>query len=186
MLAVLNKCQIDRSPLHERRCRQRRQRRRRWKLSNFFRCTSAVRDEDIPSSRDAPPTYSSIFTDSLSHEFTIPINDRSFILARIPPPTYTQAQGIGLMERSDPFVSVSPNATSVWPRVPAATICPRCSALIITVVVVRRSTITHLTALTLFLLGCWPCCMIPYCMDSCNNTDHYCPICRAYLGTYTP
>ncbi|XP_011701394.1 PREDICTED: lipopolysaccharide-induced tumor necrosis factor-alpha factor homolog isoform X3 [Wasmannia auropunctata] len=141
---------------------------------------------DIPSSRDAPPTYSSIFTDSLSHEFTIPINDRSFILARIPPPTYTQAQGIGLMERSDPFVSVSPNATSVWPRVPAATICPRCSALIITVVVVRRSTITHLTALTLFLLGCWPCCMIPYCMDSCNNTDHYCPICRAYLGTYTP
>lgn len=33
--------QIDRSPL-QRRCRQRR---RRWKLSNCFRCTSAVRDE---------------------------------------------------------------------------------------------------------------------------------------------
>ncbi|XP_025994259.1 uncharacterized protein LOC105196570 [Solenopsis invicta] len=37
--------QIDRSPLHERRCRQQRRRRRRWKISNCFRCTSAVRDE---------------------------------------------------------------------------------------------------------------------------------------------
>ncbi|EZA50317.1 Lipopolysaccharide-induced tumor necrosis factor-alpha factor-like protein, partial [Ooceraea biroi] len=69
---------------------------------------------------------------------------------------------------------------------PVATICPRCAALVITVVTVRRSTITHLTALTLFLFGCWPCCLIPYCVDSYTNTDHYCPICRTYLGTYTP
>ncbi|TGZ56897.1 hypothetical protein DBV15_05338 [Temnothorax longispinosus] len=37
---------VDRSPPHERRCRQqRRGRQRRWKLSNCFRCTSAGRDE---------------------------------------------------------------------------------------------------------------------------------------------
>lgn len=51
------------------------------------------------------------------------------------------------------LISSLANATSDWPRVPAAAICPRCSALIITVVVVRRSAVTHLTALTLFLLG---------------------------------
>ncbi|XP_024872181.1 kinesin-like protein KLP2 isoform X2 [Temnothorax curvispinosus] len=49
--------------------------------------------------------------------------------------------------------SLGANTASDWPRVPAAAICPQCSTLIITVVVVRRSTITHLTALTLFLLG---------------------------------
>lgn len=27
--------------------------------------------------------------------------------------------------------------------------------------------------------------MIPYCVDSCNNADHYCPICRVHLGTCT-
>ncbi|XP_014477185.1 PREDICTED: lipopolysaccharide-induced tumor necrosis factor-alpha factor homolog isoform X2 [Dinoponera quadriceps] len=78
------------------------------------------------------------------------------------------------------------SARSSWPRVPTTAICPRCAGLIITTVIVRRSTYTHLTALTLFLFGCWPCCMLPYCIDSCNNTDHYCPLCHAHLGTYAP
>lgn len=33
---------------------------------------------------------------------------------------------------------------------------------------------------------CWPCCIIPYWLNSCKSTDHYCPICHTYLGTYTP
>ncbi|KAL6262336.1 hypothetical protein P5V15_007427 [Pogonomyrmex californicus] len=120
----------------------------------------------------------------MSREFTFPIN-QSFVVAQIPPPSYNQTQG--LTEPSvDPSFSVSPNATGDWPRVPAAAICPRCTTLIITVAVARRSTITHLMALMLFLLGCWPCCVIPYCTDSCDSVDHYCPICRAHLGTYTP
>ncbi|KAL0103611.1 hypothetical protein PUN28_017708 [Cardiocondyla obscurior] len=36
---------VNRSSFHERRCGRRRGSRRRWKLSNCFRCTSAVRDE---------------------------------------------------------------------------------------------------------------------------------------------
>ncbi|KAL0103613.1 hypothetical protein PUN28_017708 [Cardiocondyla obscurior] len=170
---------VNRSSFHERRCGRRRGSRRRWKLSNCFRCTSAVRDEDIPCSRGAPPTYSSTFINS--HEFTFRTNNLSFV-AQVPPPTYSQAQGIDV----ESFVSLPANTTRDWPRVPTAAICPRCSTLIITVVMVRRPAITHLTALMLFLLRCWPCCMIPCCIDSCNNTDHYCPICRGYLGTYTP
>lgn len=46
--------------------------------------------QEVPCSRDAPPTYSSIFADTFSDEFTFPANDQSFIVARIPPPTYTQ------------------------------------------------------------------------------------------------
>ncbi|VVD01428.1 unnamed protein product [Leptidea sinapis] len=28
------------------------------------------------------------------------------------------------------------------------------------------------------------CCCIPYCSDSAKNSDHYCPNCSRYLGTY--
>ncbi|XP_014477179.1 PREDICTED: lipopolysaccharide-induced tumor necrosis factor-alpha factor homolog isoform X1 [Dinoponera quadriceps] len=116
-----------------------------------------------------------------------PINDRPPTVARIPPPSYAEAQGINLATSTvDPSVTLSPSARSSWPRVPTTAICPRCAGLIITTVIVRRSTYTHLTALTLFLFGCWPCCMLPYCIDSCNNTDHYCPLCHAHLGTYAP
>ncbi|XP_025153117.1 lipopolysaccharide-induced tumor necrosis factor-alpha factor homolog [Harpegnathos saltator] len=179
--------QIDRSYHRRRRRQRRRRRRRRWKFSNCLRRTSS----DIPSSRDAPPTYSSIGLISRSDRrpSIFPIDDRSPVAAppRIPPPSYAQAQGFNLETSTrDPFVTLSPSARRSWPRVPTTAICPRCAALIITVVIVRRSTYTHLTALMLFLFGCWPCCMIPYCIESCNNMDHYCPACHAYLGTYAP
>ncbi|XP_032672215.1 lipopolysaccharide-induced tumor necrosis factor-alpha factor homolog isoform X2 [Odontomachus brunneus] len=183
--------QIDRS-YHGRRLR----RRRRWKLANCFRRTPS----DVPSSRDAPPTYSSMYVDLISHSARcssiFPINNRSPATARIPPPSYAQTQGIHLAASTnhtqgihlaasmEPFITLSPRSS--WPRVPTATICPRCAAFVITAVVVRRSTYSHLTALTLFLLGCWPCCMIPYCIDSCNSMDHYCPLCHAHLGTHAP
>ncbi|XP_076626808.1 lipopolysaccharide-induced tumor necrosis factor-alpha factor homolog [Colletes latitarsis] len=84
------------------------------------------------------------------------------------------------------LLSVSQNTNGLWPPRPTTAICPRCTTIVITTIEVRQSVITHVAAFTFFLCGCWPCCMLPYCMNSCKNISHYCPICRAYLGTYRP
>ncbi|GJQ70746.1 hypothetical protein Trydic_g678 [Trypoxylus dichotomus] len=62
--------------------------------------------------------------------------------------------------------------------------CPHCRQQIVTRTETKASTKTHIIALILCLCGCWLCCCIPYCVDSCQNKNHYCPHCSAYLGTY--
>ncbi|KAL0839411.1 hypothetical protein ABMA28_016136 [Loxostege sticticalis] len=67
---------------------------------------------------------------------------------------------------------------------PAQVTCPSCHASIMSRVDHKSTTKTHLIALALCLCLCWCCVCVPYCMDSCQNADHYCPNCNAYLGTY--
>ncbi|XP_035743333.1 uncharacterized protein LOC118451167 isoform X1 [Vespa mandarinia] len=181
-----------------------RQSRRIWRLRKYLCCIATTDEETdtVPRLRGAPPTYSSIYVspgtilrqESLIAQTNLhnirrfifsPTNQSSFV-APTPPPSYAQSQGIQLSPYfTEEDLSVSPSANSWSPR-PIATICTRCLALVITLTEVRRSNIVHLSAFLLCLCGCWPCCMIPYCLNSCKNTDHYCPICHTYLGTYTP
>ncbi|XP_055378378.1 lipopolysaccharide-induced tumor necrosis factor-alpha factor homolog [Condylostylus longicornis] len=62
-------------------------------------------------------------------------------------------------------------------------LCPSCHATIQTELRYETSSKTHLMALLLCLLF-WPVACIPYCMDSCQSANHYCPNCGAYIGTY--
>ncbi|XP_071446326.1 lipopolysaccharide-induced tumor necrosis factor-alpha factor homolog [Hetaerina americana] len=62
--------------------------------------------------------------------------------------------------------------------------CPSCRASVATKVVHENTTKTHIICLILCLVGLWPCCVIPYCVNSCKNANHYCPTCNAFLGTY--
>lgn len=82
-------------------------------------------------------------------------------------------------------------------------VCTHCHADIRTRTKSKATTKTHLACLCMFIFlwvleiiwnriivegiivfRCWPCAFVPYCMDSCQNMDHYCPNCNAYLGTY--
>ncbi|KAG8227660.1 hypothetical protein J437_LFUL007856 [Ladona fulva] len=63
-------------------------------------------------------------------------------------------------------------------------VCPSCRATVSTRVDQETTTKTHLMCLIMCVFGLWPCCVIPYLMDSCKNTNHYCPSCGAFLGTY--
>ncbi|KPJ20400.1 Lipopolysaccharide-induced tumor necrosis factor-alpha factor [Papilio machaon] len=67
---------------------------------------------------------------------------------------------------------------------PTRLTCSSCGATIISRVERKATTKTHIIALVLCLFLCWPCVCVPYCMNSCQNADHYCPNCNAYLGTY--
>ncbi|XP_065367817.1 lipopolysaccharide-induced tumor necrosis factor-alpha factor homolog [Calliphora vicina] len=62
--------------------------------------------------------------------------------------------------------------------------CPSCHAEILTSVKHTANSKTHCWALVLCLFICWPCVCVPYCMDSCQSANHYCPNCNSYIGTY--
>ncbi|PZC74327.1 hypothetical protein B5X24_HaOG207961 [Helicoverpa armigera] len=62
--------------------------------------------------------------------------------------------------------------------------CPSCQQRITTKVEYQATMRTHVCALMFCMVGCIPCMIIPYVMDSCKNADHYCPECNAFLGTY--
>lgn len=62
--------------------------------------------------------------------------------------------------------------------------CPYCSHLVSTSVKSRATMKTHVMACVLCSIMAWCCCFCPYCMDSCQDRNHYCPNCNNYLGSY--
>ncbi|XP_022899701.1 lipopolysaccharide-induced tumor necrosis factor-alpha factor homolog [Onthophagus taurus] len=99
-------------------------------------------------------------------------------------PSYAPPQSVPVQQVHTTTVlhSVAP-LTQYGPKQQNVT-CPSCNNRIITKTESKATSKTHLWAFCLFICGCWPCCCIPYCMDSCMNTNHYCPNCSAFLGTY--
>ncbi|KAG5675421.1 hypothetical protein PVAND_005327 [Polypedilum vanderplanki] len=73
-------------------------------------------------------------------------------------------------------VAVGPNSTRLT--------CPSCHAVISTRVERKSSAKTYIVAVLLCVFLCWPCVCVPFCTNSCRNANHYCPNCKAFLGTY--
>ncbi|XP_036220774.2 lipopolysaccharide-induced tumor necrosis factor-alpha factor isoform X1 [Bactrocera oleae] len=63
--------------------------------------------------------------------------------------------------------------------------CPRCLQRVRTLVVYEPTHGRLCMSICALLCICWPCVCVPYCMDSCQNANHYCPNCNAFIGTYT-
>ncbi|XP_055319567.1 lipopolysaccharide-induced tumor necrosis factor-alpha factor homolog [Sitodiplosis mosellana] len=68
---------------------------------------------------------------------------------------------------------------------PTAVQCPACGHRVLTRIVYRANIMTHLIAVLCCFLTGFLCCLLPYCIDSCKEAQHYCPACGAYLGTYS-
>ena len=64
--------------------------------------------------------------------------------------------------------------------------CPRCKTKITTKTSQSPSIFAYWACLVMAstivcLLGC---CLIPFCMNDCQQTEHFCPQCNALLGRY--
>uniref|UniRef100_A0A1L8E2W4 Putative lipopolysaccharide-induced tumor necrosis factor-alpha factor n=1 Tax=Nyssomyia neivai TaxID=330878 RepID=A0A1L8E2W4_9DIPT len=112
-----------------------------------------------------------------------------------PPPQYAMPQpDMQYMQQPEmqygpPPIVTQPTATTIImpPQVgpdPTMITCPSCQSTVVTRMEYEPNTRTHICALLLCVFCCWPCVCVPYCVDSCQSGNHYCPSCGAYVGTY--
>ena len=47
----------------------------------------------------------------------------------------------------------------------------------------KTGLVTWLAAAGTCMVGCIPCCLIPFCMDVFKDVDHFCTKCDTFIGT---
>ncbi|XP_061740494.1 LITAF domain-containing protein-like isoform X2 [Nerophis ophidion] len=62
--------------------------------------------------------------------------------------------------------------------------CPHCQQTVVTQIERKAGLMTWGICGGLALFGCFLCCCIPFCVDSCQDVEHHCPNCHNTIHVY--
>ncbi|XP_035036416.1 LITAF domain-containing protein [Hippoglossus stenolepis] len=67
---------------------------------------------------------------------------------------------------------------------PGQAVCPHCHQTVVTVTEQKPGLMTWAICGGLTIFGCFLCCCIPFCIDSCKDVEHHCPSCNKVIYLY--
>uniref|UniRef100_A0A0X3Q988 Lipopolysaccharide-induced tumor necrosis factor-alpha factor homolog n=1 Tax=Schistocephalus solidus TaxID=70667 RepID=A0A0X3Q988_SCHSO len=101
------------------------------------------------------------------------------------PPNYgSTGRNVNVIATFGPaFVVATP--TPLGPQ-STQVLCPTCRIMVFTEVSYESGFLAWICCFFIFILGgVWGCCLIPFCIESCQDVYHRCPSCHGLLGVYS-
>ena len=85
--------------------------------------------------------------------------------------------------QGQPTMLIISGPQGIWPHYPVTTVCPHCGAHVTTATRKTSGALAWLACGGLALAGCiFGCCLIPFCVDGCMDTEHWCPSCHRLIA----
>jgi len=129
---------------------------------------------------EMPPAYSAQYPPQVGYMKDPPPNAAPF---PSPPPGAGFATAQSMYAQQAPYVGQHQHMPPVVQVVQFSNLRSRSTRLVSTRVSYRTGRFTHLAALVLCLICC-PCGIVPYCLEECQDAEHYCPNCQQFIGIY--